>query len=111
MGLAGFPDVSLADAGQKAAHARRQRERGLDRLSTVTHRSPPAASQPKTITFERAMRGAAAEGEDGLKAGEARALESPEDDDSTQLGKGHNRDVTWESGWLLDEKASFALLT
>jgi integrase len=55
MGLGSFSDVSLAEARQKAAGARRLREQGHDPIEhRDTQQVAAAASQAKTITFAKA---------------------------------------------------------
>lgn len=57
MGLGGFPDVTLAQAREKAREARATIEQGIDPIAQrAAARSTLAASRGATVTFEEAAR-------------------------------------------------------
>ena len=57
MGLGGFPDVTLAQAREKAREARATIEKGIDPIAQrVAARSALAASRGAAVTFEEAAR-------------------------------------------------------
>jgi hypothetical protein len=58
MGLGAYPPVSLAEARQRAAEARRLRERGIDPISQRhTQRAAQVATAIKVVTFDQCREG------------------------------------------------------
>jgi integrase len=62
MGLGAYPQVSLADARQRATEARRLREMGIDPIAQRdTHKAAQVAAAIKVVTFDQCVEGYAAD--------------------------------------------------
>jgi hypothetical protein len=60
MGLGAYPQVSLADARQRATEARRLREMGIDPIAQRdTHKAAQVAAAIKIVTFDQCVEGCA----------------------------------------------------
>jgi integrase len=70
MGLGSYPDVTLADARQKATDARRLRKQGLDPIAhRDAQKATATATAVKAMTFDQCRDGYVADHEKGWSAG------------------------------------------